>query len=280
MAHELYTFDSCLHFRVAYGTYDMHVPCRHKEGHQECARDSNCQYCINWSDIKWSVYDRNLQRKGKRRQKKLDKMQRQSLQKTPWQLALKIQKTWQQKNCRWKILEVSSSLFTRVPSKRIAVPVDTDHKASPALTKRLKRDDDSHNLTRTGIAIAIGVRILPTGKDILTNGQVPKAAREVRLVRAPYGATVPNPELTMQLELVPLGMGLLWTKVQLESAHDGAGLPWTEAQLESVPPGTGLLRVQLTELDYRGPPSCSGFLRGPDYHIQAIWTRFLCEPYF
>ena len=69
----LYTFDSCLRFHVAYDTHDMCAPCRHKEGHQECTRDSNCQYCINWSDIECSLYERNLQQKGKMRQKKLDK---------------------------------------------------------------------------------------------------------------------------------------------------------------------------------------------------------------
>ena len=78
---------------------------------------------------------------GKKRQKP-DKMQRQSIQKTPWQLALKIQKTRQQRNWRWKSLEVRSSLLTRVLSKRIAVPWDTDHEASPAPAKRLKKDDD------------------------------------------------------------------------------------------------------------------------------------------
>ena len=113
MACELYTFDSCSRFHVAYDTHDMCAPCRHKEGHQECTRDSNCQYCINWSDIEWSLFERNLQRKGYRRQKKLDKTQLQSLWKTPWQLALKIQKTRQQRNQRWKILEVSLSLLTK-----------------------------------------------------------------------------------------------------------------------------------------------------------------------
>ena len=83
MANELYIFDLCLHFRAAYHVHDMCAPCRHKEGHQECTRNLNCQYCINWSDIEWSLYERSLQRKGKRRQKKLDKMQHKSLRKTP-----------------------------------------------------------------------------------------------------------------------------------------------------------------------------------------------------
>ena len=141
MARELYTFDSYWHFRAAYDTHDMCAPCRHKEGRQECTRVSNCQYFINWSDIEWSLYERNLQRTG-RRQRKLDQMQRHSLRKTPWQLALKIQKTVQQRNRRWRILIVRSSLLTRVLSKRIAVMRDTDHEASPAPAKRLKSVDD------------------------------------------------------------------------------------------------------------------------------------------
>ena len=173
------------------------------------------------------------------------RMQRQSLQKTLWQLALKIQKTRQQRNRRWKILKIRSSLLTRVLSKRIAVLWDTDHEALPAPAKRLKRDDDG--VTRTRIALAIGVRTIPNGKDILTKGhQVPEAAMEVLLVRAPLKAVVwPNSELTVQLESVPLGTGLPWTKVQLELTHHGAGLPRTEAQLESVPSGTGLPRVRV-----------------------------------
>ena len=91
--------------------------------------------------------------------------------------------------------------------------------------------------------------MIPTGKDIFTNGhQVPEAARETWLVRAPHGAVVPlNPKLTVQLESLPPGTGLPGTKVQLESAHHRAGLPLTEAQLNLVPHGTGLpwARVQL-----------------------------------
>ena len=84
-------------------------------------------------------------------------------------------------------------------------------------------------VTRTGIAVAIGVRMIPAGKDILTNGhQVPKAARETWLVRAPHVAVVPpNPKMTVQLESLPPGTGLPGTKVQLESAHHGARLPRT-----------------------------------------------------
>ena len=95
-------------------------------------------------------------------------------------------------------------------------------------------------VTRTGITIAIGVRIIPTGKDIPSNGhQVPEAAKEVVLVRAPHRAIVPpNPELIIQLESVPAGTRLPRPKVQLESAHHGARLLQTEAQWESVPPGT------------------------------------------
>ena len=110
MGWELCTFDSCSYFRAAFDTHDMCAPCRHKEGHQECTRESNCQCCINWSDIKWSLYECNLQQKEKRRQKKLDEMLHQFLWKTPWQLALKIQKTQQQRNLRWETLEISSSL--------------------------------------------------------------------------------------------------------------------------------------------------------------------------
>ena len=247
MACELYTFDSCSRFHVAYDTHDMCAPCRHKEGHQECTRDLNCQNCTNWSDIEWSLYERNLQQKGYRRQKKLDKMQLQSLWKTPWQLALKIQKTRQQRNRRWKILEVSLSLLTKSRPKGLlsrGIWTMRCHQHLPGGWREMVI-----GVTRTGIAVAIGVRMIPTRKDIFTNGhQVPEAARETWLVRAPHGAVVPlNPKLTVQLESLPPGTGLPGTKVQLESAHHGAGLPLTEAQLELVPHGTGLpwARVQL-----------------------------------
>ena len=48
----------------------------------------------------------------------------------------------------------------------------------------------------------------------------------------------------VQLESVPPGTGLLWTKVQLELAHYGARLPRSESQLESVPPRAGLPRAR------------------------------------
>ena len=247
MACELYTFDLCSRFHVAYDTHDMCATCRHKEGHQECTRDLNCQYCTNWSDIEWSLYEHNLQQKGYRRQKKLDKTQLQFLWKTPWQLALKILKTRQQRNRRWKIPEVSLSLLTKSRPKGLlsrGIWTMRCHQHLPGGWREMVI-----GVTRTGIAVAIGVRMIPTRKDIFTNGhQVPEAARETWLVRAPHGAVIPlNPKLTVQLESLPPGTGLPGTKVQLESAHHGAGLPLTEAQLDLVPHGTGLpwARVQL-----------------------------------
>ena len=238
MACELYTFDSCSRFHVAYDTHDMCAPCRHKEGHQECTRDSNCQYCINWSDIEWSLYERNLQRKGYRRQKKLWK--------TPWQLALKIQKTRQQRNRRWKILEVSLSLLTKSRPKGLlfrGIWTMRCHQHLPGGWREMVI-----GVTRTGIAVAIGVRMIPTGKDIFTNGhQVPEAVRETWLVN---GAAVPlNPKLTVQLESLPPGTGLPGTKVQLELVPHGTGLPWARVQLEPTPHGPGLPRtIQLESL--------------------------------
>ena len=138
---------------------------------------------------------------------------------------------------------------------------------------------------RTGITIAIGIRTIPTGKDILTNGhQVPKAAREVQLVRALHGTVVlANPELTIQLESVPPANGLLRTKVQLESPDHGA-----QTITDRSPAGVSSTQNRTTT--GKGPAGASysrswtivdwsRFLRGPNYRRQTLWIRFLQEPY-
>ena len=266
MARELYVL-------ICY----MCAPCRHKEGHQECTRDLNFQYCINWSDIEWSLHESNLQQKGKKRQKKLDKMQRQSLQKTPLQLALKIQRTRQQRNRRWKILEVRSSLLTRVLSKRIAFPWDRTHEASPAPAKRLKRDDDRGHEDQN--------RPSDRGQDdshqerhshkwssssLSSNGSSagsgPSRSRRLAESQADLPAGVGSSGNWIAAEEGPAGIDSSWSRTTAERSPAGVGSfrNWTTA---GEGPAEASSSRSSTTMDR---PAGVGFLRVADYRRQTL----------
>ena len=194
--------------------------------------------------------------------------------KTPWQLALKIQKTRQQRNRRWKISESAQVCWLESHSKALLFHGIRTMRHHRHLLRGWRETmicheernrcsdrghDDSHE------------------KDIITSGhQVPEAVREVQLVRAPHGAVVPqNPELTVQLELVPLGTGLLRTKVQLWSSHHGAGLPRI-VQLELIPERTRLPQTKHSGHCSSGShTSKSGAFRPWDFHLRQ--GRFFCH---
>ena len=241
MARGLSTFDTYLLFRVVYDSHDMYATCRHIEGRQECTRESNCLYCLNMSDIEWSLYGHNLQRKEKRKQMELDKVQCAESVSSEDSLAVEPEDS---ENTAVEESEVEDSgnlksAVMKVLSKGLlyhGIPTVNLHRHQPR-----GRGETMIGVARTGTAVVIGVGATPTGKNVLTNVRLlPKAAREVRLVWAPHGAVVPlNPELSVQLELASPGTGLPWAKVQLEPAPHGARLLWT-VQLESFPEGTGL----------------------------------------
>ena len=191
-------------------------------------------------------------------------MQCQSLWKTPWQLALKIQKTWQQRNWRWKNLEVSSSWLTGVPSKRIAVPWDTDHEASPAPANKFKRDDDrghedwnrssdrgqddshqeKHSHKRSQSSRSSKGSAAGSGS---LQSQSSAESRADRLAR------VGSSENQTTADEGPAGVGSTWSQTTVDrspagvgSSHNrttaGEGPKWG-VQLESLPLGTGLLQA-------------------------------------
>ena len=146
-------------------------------------------------------------------------------------------------------MENSGSPLTRVLSKSIAVPWDMDHEAPPALAKRLKRDDDRGHEDRNCRS--------DRGQDDshrerhsykLSSSSRSSKGSSTGLSTS-WRAEIPlNPKLTLLLESVLPGTGLMRMKVQLESAHHGAGvgLLRVRVQLEPAPHRAGLPRtVQL-----------------------------------
>ena len=287
-------FDLCSHFRIAYHTHYMCAPCRHNEGHQEYNRDLNFQYCINWSGIEWSLHESNLQQKGKKRQKKLDKMQRQSLQKTPWQLALKIQKARQQRNQRWKILEVRSSLLTRVLSKRIAVPWDTvirtmrrhqhlsrgwretmigGHEDQNCPSDR--GQDDTHRVRNSHKRSSSS-----RSSNGSSAGSSPSRSRSLAESRADCPAGVGSSGNWTNSDEGPAGVdsSQRWTTVDRSPAGVGSFWNWTTA---GEGPAGASSSWSSTTMDH---PAGVGFLRVADYHRQTLWTWFrdffLCQGRF
>ena len=183
MARGLSTFDTYLLFRVVYDSHDMYATCRHIEGRQECTRESNCLYCLNMSDIEWSLYGHNLQRKEKRKQMELDKVQCAESVSSEDSLAVEPEDS---ENTAVEESEVEDSgnlksAVMKVLSKGLlyhGIPTVNLHRHQPR-----GRGETMIGVARTGTAVVIGVGATPTGKNVLTNVRLlPKAAREVRLV--------------------------------------------------------------------------------------------------
>ena len=66
----------CSHFHASYDTHDMCPSCRQKEGWPVCTRDDNCKFCLGCDDVFWDLYEKNLARKERKKQKKIEKLQR------------------------------------------------------------------------------------------------------------------------------------------------------------------------------------------------------------
>ena len=105
-------------------------------------RDDNCQFCLGWTDIEWSLYKCNLQRKEKRKQKKFDKVQWESISSED---SLAVDPEDSEDTAEEESEMESGSLksvATRFSTKRITAPRDSDHEPSPAPAKRSQRDND------------------------------------------------------------------------------------------------------------------------------------------
>ena len=131
---------SHVHTFVCLMTHTTCVPCV-----EVCTRDDNCHFCLGWSDIEWSLYERNLQKKENRKQKKLDKIQCESVSSED-SLAVNPEES-EDTAAEESEMESGSvkSVVARVSTKRITAPWDSDHEPSPAPAKRSQRDRDMRN---------------------------------------------------------------------------------------------------------------------------------------
>ena len=112
----------CTHLRASYDTHDMCVACRRKEGCPKCMRDDKCHFRLGWSDIECSVYECNLRKKEQRKQKKLHKIQRDSVSSED-SMAMDPAEEFEDMVAEESGVESVSvkSLVTKVPAKRISV---------------------------------------------------------------------------------------------------------------------------------------------------------------
>ena len=51
----------------------MCASCRAKEGRPECTREDNCVACVSWDDVIWDLYEKNIQRRQRAKQRKIEK---------------------------------------------------------------------------------------------------------------------------------------------------------------------------------------------------------------
>ena len=112
---------------MSYASHDICATGKRKEGHLECSRDDNCRYWLGLTDTEWKLYGCNLQRKKKRKPRKIDKVQCES---TSSEDSLVVDPADSEDTAAEEDSEMESgslkSMVTRVSTKRIAVPWDSD----------------------------------------------------------------------------------------------------------------------------------------------------------
>ena len=73
------TFDKCSHFQASFDRHDMCASCRAKEGRPECTREDNCMAYVSWDDVIWDLYEKNIQRRQRAKQRKIEKTRTSSM---------------------------------------------------------------------------------------------------------------------------------------------------------------------------------------------------------